>query len=158
MYKGDNDYIAMELYRGRLRVSYDTGSYPPSAIYRYDLKQAAQLCNTDVMFRLTFVWIDFSLFLSVETVNDGSFHVVELVTSDQTLSLSIDGGSPKTINSISKQSTLNKDSPLYLGGMDTETDVNTHTRVTELRERQKEKILFSSFYLICTVKGAIIKK
>lgn len=25
----------MELYRGRLRVSYDTGSYPPSAIYRY---------------------------------------------------------------------------------------------------------------------------
>ena len=35
LYKGDNDHIAMELYRGRLRVSYDTGSYPPSAIYRY---------------------------------------------------------------------------------------------------------------------------
>nr|XP_020516429.1 slit homolog 2 protein-like isoform X1 [Labrus bergylta] len=87
LYKGDNDHIAMELYRGRLRVSYDTGSYPPSAIY------------------------------SVETVNDGSFHAVELVASDQTLSLSIDGGPPKSINSISKQSTLNIDSPLYLGGM-----------------------------------------
>uniref|UniRef100_A0A8C4IW82 Slit homolog 2 (Drosophila) n=1 Tax=Dicentrarchus labrax TaxID=13489 RepID=A0A8C4IW82_DICLA len=86
LYKGDNDHIAMELYRGRLRVSYDTGSYPPSAIY------------------------------SVETVNDGSFHAVELVASDQTLSLSIDGGPPKSINSISKQSTLNIDSPLYLGG------------------------------------------
>uniref|UniRef100_A0A7N9B1V9 Slit homolog 2 (Drosophila) n=1 Tax=Mastacembelus armatus TaxID=205130 RepID=A0A7N9B1V9_9TELE len=85
LYKGDNDHIAMELYRGRLRVSYDTGSYPPSAIY------------------------------SVETVNDGSFHAVELVASDQTLSLSIDGGPPKSINSISKQSTLNIDSPLYLG-------------------------------------------
>ncbi|KAI3352420.1 hypothetical protein L3Q82_005380 [Scortum barcoo] len=85
LYKGDNDHIAMELYRGRLRVSYDTGSYPPSAIY------------------------------SVETVNDGSFHAVELVASDQTLSLSIDGGTPKSINSISKQSTLNIDSPLYLG-------------------------------------------
>lgn len=35
LYKGDDDHIAMELYRGRLRVSYDTGSYPPSAIYRY---------------------------------------------------------------------------------------------------------------------------
>lgn len=35
LYKGDNDHIAMELYRGRLRVSYDTGSYPPSAIYRF---------------------------------------------------------------------------------------------------------------------------
>uniref|UniRef100_A0A8D3DP39 Slit homolog 2 (Drosophila) n=1 Tax=Scophthalmus maximus TaxID=52904 RepID=A0A8D3DP39_SCOMX len=88
LYKGDNDHIAMELYRGRLRVSYDTGSYPPSAIY------------------------------SVETVNDGSFHAVELVASDQTLSLSIDGGTPKSINSISKQSTLNIDSPLYLGGED----------------------------------------
>uniref|UniRef100_A0A665WG80 Slit homolog 2 (Drosophila) n=1 Tax=Echeneis naucrates TaxID=173247 RepID=A0A665WG80_ECHNA len=86
LYKGDNDHIAMELYRGRLRVSYDTGTYPPSAIY------------------------------SVETVNDGSFHAVELVASDQTLSLSIDGGAPKSINSISKQSTLNIDSPLYLGG------------------------------------------
>lgn len=40
LYKGDNDHIAMELYRGRLRVSYDTGSYPPSAIYRYTLIQA----------------------------------------------------------------------------------------------------------------------
>ncbi|XP_061882292.1 slit homolog 2 protein isoform X4 [Entelurus aequoreus] len=87
LYKGDNDHIAMELYRGRLRVSYDTGSYPPSAIY------------------------------SVETVNDGTFHAVELVASEQTLSLSIDGGAPKSINSLSKQSTLNIDSPLYLGGM-----------------------------------------
>uniref|UniRef100_A0A3P9H4G6 Slit homolog 2 (Drosophila) n=1 Tax=Oryzias latipes TaxID=8090 RepID=A0A3P9H4G6_ORYLA len=86
LYKGDNDHIAMELYRGRLRVSYDTGSYPPSAIY------------------------------SVETVNDGSFHAVELVAAEQTLSLSIDGGPPKSIGSINKQSTLNKDSPLYLGG------------------------------------------
>lgn len=59
--------------------------------------------------------------LSVETVNDGSFHAVELVASDQTLSLSIDGGAPKSINSISKQSTLNIDSPLYLGGKDTST-------------------------------------
>lgn len=58
------------------------------------------------------------LSLSVETVNDGSFHAVELLASDQTLSLSIDGGPPKSINSISKQSTLNVDSPLYLGGKD----------------------------------------
>ncbi|XP_061772190.1 slit homolog 2 protein isoform X4 [Nerophis ophidion] len=87
LYKGDNDHIAMELYRGRLRVSYDAGSYPPSAIY------------------------------SVETVNDGTFHAVELVASEQTLSLSIDGGAPKSINSLSKQSTLSIDSPFYLGGM-----------------------------------------
>uniref|UniRef100_A0A8C7KSR1 Slit homolog 2 (Drosophila) n=1 Tax=Oncorhynchus kisutch TaxID=8019 RepID=A0A8C7KSR1_ONCKI len=87
LYKGDKDHITIELYRGRLRVSYHTGTNPASAIY------------------------------SVETVNDGVFHVVELVASDQTVSLSIDGGPVKSINSLSKQSTLSIDSPLYLGGM-----------------------------------------
>ncbi|XP_029114808.1 slit homolog 2 protein isoform X3 [Scleropages formosus] len=93
LYKGDNDHIAVELYRGRLRVSYDTGSSPPSAIY------------------------------SVETINDGSFHLVELVAFEQTLSLSIDGGSPKSISTLSKQSTLSIDSPLYMGGMPMKTNV-----------------------------------
>lgn len=45
LYKGDNDHIAMELYRGRLRVSYDTGSYPPSAIYRYLRTQGERSCG-----------------------------------------------------------------------------------------------------------------
>ncbi|CAJ0965367.1 unnamed protein product [Ranitomeya imitator] len=35
LYKGDKDHVAVELFRGRVRVSYDTGSYPASAIYRY---------------------------------------------------------------------------------------------------------------------------
>ncbi|PKU30399.1 slit 2 hypothetical protein [Limosa lapponica baueri] len=53
---------------------------------------------------------------SVETINDGNFHIVELLAMDQILSLSIDGGSPKIITNLSKQSTLNFDSPLYVGG------------------------------------------
>lgn len=115
LYKGDNDHIAMELYRGRLRVSYDTGSYPPSAIYRY-LRPEAFLSQWTSGWGLTHHVL--SAPRSVETVNDGSFHAVELVASDQTLSLSIDGGTPKTISSIGKESTLNVDSPLYLGGED----------------------------------------
>lgn len=115
LYKGDNDYIAMELYRGRLRVSYDTGAYPPSAIYRcvgyaHIQTQTIPSCK---MYALKY--ID-PIIPSVETVNDGHFHAVELIASDDTLTLSIDGGLPKSINSISKQSTLNIDSPLYLGG------------------------------------------
>uniref|UniRef100_A0A8D2J519 Slit homolog 1 protein n=1 Tax=Varanus komodoensis TaxID=61221 RepID=A0A8D2J519_VARKO len=93
LYKGDRDHIAMELYRGRVRVSYNSGSYPTSAIY------------------------------SVETINDGNFHIVELLTMDQILSLSIDGGSPKLITNLSKQSTLNFDSPLYVGGMPMKNNV-----------------------------------
>lgn len=87
LYKGDKDHIAVELYRGRVRASYDTGSHPASAIY------------------------------SVETINDGNFHIVELLALDQSLSLSVDGGSPKIITNLSKQSALNFDSPLYVGGM-----------------------------------------
>lgn len=34
LYNGDNDHIAVELYQGHVRVSYDPGSYPSSAIYR----------------------------------------------------------------------------------------------------------------------------
>uniref|UniRef100_A0A8C5JVH4 Slit homolog 2 protein n=1 Tax=Junco hyemalis TaxID=40217 RepID=A0A8C5JVH4_JUNHY len=93
LYKGDKDHIAVELYRGRVRVSYDTGSYPASAIY------------------------------SVETINDGNFHIVELLAMDQVLSLSIDGGSPKIITNLSKQSTLNFDSPLYVGGMPVKNNI-----------------------------------
>uniref|UniRef100_UPI00398EF0D9 slit homolog 2 protein isoform X1 n=1 Tax=Pristiophorus japonicus TaxID=55135 RepID=UPI00398EF0D9 len=93
LYKGDRDHIAVELFRGRVRVSYDTGVYPTSAIY------------------------------SVETINDGNFHSLELVAADQMLSLAIDGGNPKSINNLARQSTLNVDSPLYVGGMPTKTNV-----------------------------------
>uniref|UniRef100_A0A8D0H6Q3 Slit homolog 1 protein n=1 Tax=Sphenodon punctatus TaxID=8508 RepID=A0A8D0H6Q3_SPHPU len=68
LYNGDNDHMAVELYRGRVRVSYDPGTYPNSAIY------------------------------SAETINDGQFHTVELVTFEQAVNLSIDGGSPMTMD------------------------------------------------------------
>ncbi|XP_077136106.1 slit homolog 2 protein isoform X5 [Ranitomeya variabilis] len=93
LYKGDKDHVAVELYRGRVRVSYDTGSYPASAIY------------------------------SVDTINDGNFHIVELVGQDQTLSLIVDGGNPKAITNLSKQSSLGFDSPLYVGGMPIKNNV-----------------------------------
>lgn len=54
----------------------------------------------------------------METINDGNFHSLELVAADQMLSLVIDGGNPKSINNLARQSTLNIDSPLYIGGMD----------------------------------------
>ncbi|XP_044516143.1 slit homolog 1 protein [Gracilinanus agilis] len=93
LYNGDNDHIAVELYQGHVRVSYDPGSYPSSAIY------------------------------STETINDGQFHTVELVTFDQMVNLSIDGGSPMTMDNFGKHYTLNSEAPLYVGGMP--VDVNS---------------------------------
>ncbi|NXJ32290.1 SLIT1 protein, partial [Ciconia maguari] len=93
LYNGDSDHMAVELYQGHVRVSYDPGTHPSSAIY------------------------------SAETINDGQFHTVELVTFDQMVNLSIDGGSPMTMDNSGKHYTLNSEAPLYVGGMP--VDVNS---------------------------------
>lgn len=55
---------------------------------------------------------------SAETINDGQFHTVELVAFDQMVNLSIDGGSPMTMDNFGKHYTLNSEAPLYVGGED----------------------------------------
>uniref|UniRef100_A0A674BPL8 Slit homolog 1 protein n=1 Tax=Salmo trutta TaxID=8032 RepID=A0A674BPL8_SALTR len=87
LYNGDNDHIAVEMYQGHVKVSYDPGSQPGHAIY------------------------------STETINDGQFHTVELVTFDQMVNLSIDGGLPTTMDSQRGVRPLNGEAPLYVGGM-----------------------------------------
>uniref|UniRef100_A0A8C7UAE0 Slit homolog 1 protein n=1 Tax=Oncorhynchus mykiss TaxID=8022 RepID=A0A8C7UAE0_ONCMY len=87
LYNGDNDHIAVEMYQGHVKVSYDPGSQPGHAIY------------------------------STETINDGQFHTVELVTFDQMVNLSIDGGLPTTMDSLGGVRPLNGEAPLYVGGM-----------------------------------------
>lgn len=55
-------------------------------------------------------------FFSTETINDGQFHTVELVTFDQMVNLSIDGGLPTTMDSFGAVRPLNGEAPLYVGG------------------------------------------
>uniref|UniRef100_A0A7N8XBP3 Slit homolog 1b (Drosophila) n=1 Tax=Mastacembelus armatus TaxID=205130 RepID=A0A7N8XBP3_9TELE len=69
LYNGDNEPIAVELHQGHVRVTYDPGNQPATAIY------------------------------SPETVNDGRFHTVELVTFNRMVNLSVDGGEPTTLDS-----------------------------------------------------------
>uniref|UniRef100_A0A4W6EH69 Slit homolog 1b (Drosophila) n=1 Tax=Lates calcarifer TaxID=8187 RepID=A0A4W6EH69_LATCA len=69
LYNGDDEPIAVELHRGHVRVTYDPGNQPATAIY------------------------------STETVNDGRFHTVELVTFNRMVNLSVDGGEPTTLDS-----------------------------------------------------------
>lgn len=57
-----------------------------------------------------------SLLPSVETVNDGRFHSVELVMLNQTLNLVVDKGTPKSLGKLQKQPAVGINSPLYLGG------------------------------------------
>ncbi|OCT88505.1 hypothetical protein XELAEV_18017132mg [Xenopus laevis] len=87
LYKGDNDPLALELYQGHVRLMYDTLNSPPTTVY------------------------------SVETINDGLFHTVELVMLNQSLSLVVDKGSPKSLGKLQKQPSINLNTPLYLGGI-----------------------------------------
>ena len=43
IYNGDQQHIAVELYLGRIRISYDVGNYPPSTMYRYQEQNHACL-------------------------------------------------------------------------------------------------------------------
>uniref|UniRef100_A0A8C7KQJ8 Slit homolog 1b (Drosophila) n=1 Tax=Oncorhynchus kisutch TaxID=8019 RepID=A0A8C7KQJ8_ONCKI len=95
LYNGDNKPMAVELHEGHVRVSYDPGSQPGHTIY------------------------------SAETVNDGRFHTVELVTFDRMVNLSVDGGAPTTLDSLGGVPPLSGEAPLYVGG-------KTHTTSGEL--------------------------
>nr|KAF6448869.1 slit guidance ligand 3 [Rousettus aegyptiacus] len=94
LYKGDNDPLALELYQGHVRLVYDSLSSLPSTVY------------------------------SVETVNDGQFHSVELVMLNQTLNLVVDKGAPKSLGKLQKQPAVGINSPLYLGGIPTSTGLS----------------------------------
>lgn len=94
LYKGDNDPLALELYQGHVRLVYDSLSSPTTTVY------------------------------SVETVNDGQFHSVELVMLNQTLNLVVDKGAPKSLGKLQKQPAVGINSPLYLGGIPTSTGLS----------------------------------
>lgn len=58
---------------------------------------------------------------SAETVNDGQFHTVELLTFNHMLNLSVDGGEPTTLDSQrrSNVAAAAAEAPLYVGGKTT---------------------------------------
>lgn len=61
LYTGDSAHLAVELFKGRVRVSYDVGNYPVSNMFRWAGKpfvslQHAQvyssICSSDALFLL----------------------------------------------------------------------------------------------------------
>ncbi|XP_053487014.1 slit homolog 3 protein [Ictalurus furcatus] len=86
-YKEDHDPLAVELYQGHIRLMYDIAKYPPTTVY------------------------------SVESVNDGLFHTVELLIQNQTLSLVVDKGSPKSLGKLARPPSVEPNTHLYIGGV-----------------------------------------
>ncbi|GAA6099215.1 slit homolog 3 protein [Tachysurus ichikawai] len=86
-YKEDHDPLAVELYQGHIRLIYDFGKYPPTTVY------------------------------SVESVNDGLFHTVELLIQNQTLSLVVDKGAHKSLGKLARPPSVEPNTHLYVGGV-----------------------------------------
>ncbi|KAF3688050.1 Slit -like protein 1 protein [Channa argus] len=98
LYNGDNEPIAVELHQGHVRRDSVLG------------QASAFTCFTQN--------VCLTLFMdSAETVNDGRFHTVELVTFNRMVNLSVDGGEPTTLDSQGWSQPGARDAPLYVGGM-----------------------------------------
>lgn len=87
LYSGDSQHLAVELFRGRLRVSYDVGNYPVSTMFSYEL------------------------------VADGNYHTVEILAIKKNFTLRVDGGLARSIVNEGPNEFLNVRSPLYIAGV-----------------------------------------
>ncbi|XP_061580842.1 slit homolog 3 protein isoform X2 [Cololabis saira] len=87
LYKNDQDPLALELYQGHIRLIYDITNFPPTTVY------------------------------SVESVNDGLFHTVELLIQNRSLSLVVDNGAPKSLGKLTRQLSVDHNTQLYIGGV-----------------------------------------
>lgn len=90
IYNGQSQHLAVELFRGRIRVSYDVGNYPVSTMFSY------------------------------ETVSDGEQHVVELLLVKKNFTMRVDSGNPRTIVNEGMKEYLEISSSLFMGGVSDE--------------------------------------
>ena len=91
VYTGQTQHLAVELFLGRVRVSYNVGNHPVSIMY------------------------------SAEEVSDGMPHRVELICAQRNLSMVVDGGMMKTIVNAGPKESLEVSTPLFIGGIPPET-------------------------------------
>ncbi|XP_012937853.1 slit homolog 2 protein [Aplysia californica] len=88
LYAGEQQHIAVELFRGRIRVSFDVGNYPVSTMFSY------------------------------ERVDDGKPHVVSMVIQQKNFTMTIDSNNlPRTIVNEGSRTHLDLHDALYLGGL-----------------------------------------
>lgn len=86
-YHGDTHHLAVELFQGRIRVSYDVGNYPVSNMF------------------------------SFETLPDGDYHTVSILLLKKNVTLSVDGGVSRSIVNEGPREYLQVAAPLYIGGL-----------------------------------------
>ena len=88
LYDGQNgEHIAVELFNGRVRVSYDIGNYPTSTMYSYEM------------------------------VSDGKPHMAELIAIKKNFTMRVDKGTARSIINEGPKEYLKLTTPMYIGGV-----------------------------------------
>ncbi|KAL4711335.1 hypothetical protein ACJJTC_019176 [Scirpophaga incertulas] len=90
LYFGDHEHLAVELFNGRVRVSYDVGNHPTSTMY------------------------------SFEMVSDGKYHKVELLAVKKNFTLRVDDGPARSIINEGNKEYLRLGAATYVGGVPSE--------------------------------------
>ena len=113
IYNGESQHIAVELFRGRIRVSYDVGNYPVSNMFRFVID-----FHCLSVWKLIFYFI-FDSF-SYETVSDGRYHTVELLSQKKNFTLRVDQGNARSMINEGEHEYLRLSTPLFIGGLPNE--------------------------------------
>ncbi|XP_032672289.1 protein slit isoform X1 [Odontomachus brunneus] len=88
LYDGQSDgHIAVELFNGRIRVSYDVGNYPTSTMYSYEM------------------------------VADGKSHMAELLAIKKNFTMRVDRGLARSIINDGPKEYLKLVTPMFVGGV-----------------------------------------
>ncbi len=90
LYHGYLEHVAAELFRGRIRLSYDVGNFPVTTMF------------------------------SVDKLNDGQFHNLQIIVDQQNISMSIDGGRWLHARNEGESLFMNRDKlvfPLFIAGL-----------------------------------------
>lgn len=94
VYFGDYQHLAVELFRGRIRVSYDIGNNPVSTMFSYEI------------------------------LSDGKYHRVELLSIKKNFTLRVDGGLARSIVNEGDNEFLQVRNSMYLAGVSEQTGEN----------------------------------
>lgn len=90
-YTGRNQHLTVELFRGRVAVSFYVGSSPLSNMFSY-------------------------LFSFVK-VDDNRLHVIEMLLDRKNFTLRVDGGNSRMVSNQGEGNYLNVEDDVYLGGI-----------------------------------------
>lgn len=88
LYYGQAQHLAIELFKGRIRISLNVGNYPESTMFSY------------------------------ETVSDGQYHQVQFQLVKRNFTMRVDNGTPRTITNEGVNEYLEVlDSNMFVGGI-----------------------------------------